>query len=143
MWDPWEEAERLDVEILFIPGLSVGGCYYPARRIVFIDSTRPAVRQRCALAEELGHHVLGHRPNPDPTETARLEYRARKWAAQALLPVELLAAELDGDPMAEAAERLNVTEGILRRRLETLPEDERDELERRSGAPALRRLEEL
>lgn len=121
-WDPWEEAAKIGIDVVESPGFPVGGLYLPDLPVIVIDTAQPHTRQRCALAEELAHHILGHRPHPCPTETARLEHRARTWAARTLMPAGLLKQHLNGDPLADTAEQLEVTERLLRWRLETMHE---------------------
>jgi len=85
------------------------------------DAPRPYVR--CILAEELGHHFTsaGYRiartylRYRDRLEISRTEYRALKWAAQMLIPLDKLVWAFDRGIVEvwELAEYFDVTEDMV------------------------------
>ncbi len=133
-WNPWREAGRhLDVEVIVGP-CPLPGLYFPDESAIVVGSGQSRAMRRSALAEELGHHVLRHRPHPDPLETARLEYRAQRWAASRLISLEQLAeAMAAAASWSEVAEHLDVDEWIARQRARELTPGERRGLRRLVG----------
>lgn len=126
-WSPWAAvADHPDVDVLFVPGLPTRGLYWPDRQTICIRSGLTRTMRRSILAEEYAHHQLGHRPHPDRSETARLELRARRWAARRLISLTELAAALRGaSSWAEVAEALDVDVALLHARTACLSEGER------------------
>lgn len=82
------------------------------------------------LAHELGHHftTAGEVANcrrysyGDALDANRAEYRANRWAAEQLLPLNELRAALDAGVVErwELAERFGVTEDLVELRLSLL-----------------------
>lgn len=109
-----------------VPGLPVRGLYAPDLQAICIRAGQTRRARRSILAEELAHHELAHQPCSDRGETARLECRARRWAACRLISVEQLAAALVGACCwAEVAEQLDVDPDMLHARTACLDEGER------------------
>lgn len=83
-----------------------------------IDSTS---KLNCVLAEELGHYYMDATYSihcKDKIEINRQEYRARKWAYTALIPLEKLKQCITEDfNIYETSEKLDVTPDFL---LETI-----------------------
>lgn len=67
----YDLAERLEVEVRFCEGKSLGGMYARTSNVIFIPADRPAGRQAFTCAHELGHWFFGHGTRID--ETADLE----------------------------------------------------------------------
>ena len=125
-------ADHPEVDVIFIPGLPVRGLYAPSRNAIAIRAGQTRRVRRSVLAEELGHHRLGHRPTPHAAEVARMEVRASRWAARHLITVAGLAAAVRGAASwDEAAETLDVDLLTLKVRLGCLTDQERQELRRR------------
>lgn len=81
------------------------------------DETRA---QHCALAEELGHHFTTAGDclidtGGDPSAVGRAEERAKRWAAEALVPLPAVAEAFSAGcrTRSEVAEFLGVTEVFL------------------------------
>ena len=76
--------------------------------------------QHCALAEELGHHFTSSgdcliHTGSDPASVGRAEERAKRWAAEELVPLaDIVDAFQNGcHNRSEVAEFLGVTEVFL------------------------------
>mgnify|MGYP000737150680 CR=1 FL=1 len=76
--------------------------------------------QHCALAEELGHHFTTAGDclidtGADPASVGRAEERAKRWAADALIPLPAIAQAFMAGcrTRSEVAEYLSVTEVFL------------------------------
>ncbi|WP_028987648.1 ImmA/IrrE family metallo-endopeptidase [Thermicanus aegyptius] len=85
-------------------------------------------RYRCVLAEEIGHHfttpIFATLPKAyfhyrDRLEISRAEYRALKWAANYLIPLDKLCeAQKNGIvDLWDLAEHFDVTEEMMRFRM--------------------------
>ena len=90
------------------------------RGAIALDTRRlgSEAQRRCALAHELGHLATGavYGANARRSEISRAEFRAKEWAARALLPPgELGRAVREGCTEAwELAERFDLTEEMVR-----------------------------
>ncbi len=131
-WSPWAEIGRYpEVAVYHVPA-PAPGLYFPDRGVIVIAAGSTRAQRRSALAEELAHHVLGHRPDLSALEVARQELRARRWAARRLLPLAALERAFGTEPdlgdLAGVAETLGVDEATLRFRLGDLEERERHRL---------------
>lgn len=126
MWDPWDHLEGATVVYgrCAIPGL-----YWPARQAILLQEGLSAALARSVLAEELGHHTLGHSPNVNQAETARMELRARRWAAVRLVTIEDLGQAMrNSDRLEDMAHELDVDPELLEVRIRWLTDTERREL---------------
>lgn len=122
-------AAHPELEVLFVPGLPVRGLYCPQQSAIVIRRGQTRRMRRSVLAEELGHHELGHTPASDRQATARMELRARRWAARQLISLTDLADALcDAGSWAEAAEQLDVDVDLLHARTAALTAGEMDRL---------------
>lgn len=110
------------------------GLYFPDDAAIVVGTGQSRAMRRSAVSEELAHHSLLHRPHPDPTETARLELRARRWAMERLIDIPgLVAAMSASSSWAEVAEHLEVDEAMVRRRVAELDAAQRRRLRRALG----------
>ena len=121
-WNPWAElGERSELTIVFVPGCPARGAYFPDRNLIVIAAGQTRAVRRSVAAEELGHHELGHRRGASPADTARMENRARSWAAERLITIDSLAEAVVGAARwDEVAETLDVDLAVLMGRLEQL-----------------------
>ena len=102
--------------------------------MIVIDRRQPRAIRRSAAAEELAHHDLGHRPHPDPIETARMELRAQRLAAVCLVTVEDLAGAIVGaSSWFEVADALGVDPELLELRVRDMTDEERAGVVRLAG----------
>ena len=93
------------------------GRWYPARRTISLRAGLPARAERCTLAHELGHAVLGHEAGAHLPQwlVEKQERAADRWAAETLISEDAYrGAEhaLGPHPGAIAAE-LGVTVHLL------------------------------
>ncbi|WP_460447411.1 ImmA/IrrE family metallo-endopeptidase [Angustibacter aerolatus] len=133
-WSPWGELARHPDIWVHRCRLQEGrGWWVPSERVILLDAGLDRRTARCVLAHELAHALLGHTWPEGYRESgwlaARLERQADRWAAERLLPVDVLAPVLAErrDPDA-TAQRLDVTPELLRTRLAALTADERQQL---------------
>ncbi len=127
-WDPWTEAGRREVTVAVVP-CPVPGFYYPDRALIAIDAGATSAVQRSAMAHELGHHELSHRADTGPTDIARQELRASRWAAQRLVSIDDLAGAVRGAAgWDDVAAQLEVDRPTLDTRLAGLTRAERRRL---------------
>ncbi|NGO68004.1 ImmA/IrrE family metallo-endopeptidase [Streptomyces boncukensis] len=133
LYDPWHDlASRPELTYgrTSLPG-GAGGLWFPDMRAIAIDSGLGWIGARCALAHELAHVDLQHSQcaghSPGALRFAqRQERQATLLAAKRLLPVTFIAAHFAEDVyLADMAADLNVTEYLLRLRLQTLNDEER------------------
>jgi hypothetical protein len=131
MWDPWEATSDLTVVEGPCP---VPGVYFPDHHAIVLAAGQSASMRRSVLAEELGHHELGHLPVTNPVELARMEFRARRWAAHRLIDFgDLLGAVVGACSIDEAAELLEVDSDLVRLRVSLLSDEELRMLEEVGG----------
>lgn len=120
-WDPWRHLETSGLELMWAWLPHVMAAYVPDHALIILNPEAVSASQRSALAEELGHHELAHFPTPDPTETARMELRARRWAAARLITTEsLIEAAKWTTNLSELADELEVDLDLLVERLTQL-----------------------
>lgn len=74
--NPYEYAETLGIEVVHDPMLRVNGIWVPDHRMVVLRSGMGAIKDRCTLAHELAHVVLGHEDS-SPLH----EWQADRYAA--------------------------------------------------------------
>lgn len=101
--------------------------WFPHRSLILVDSRVRRLVQRCSVAHELGHVMLGHGAScGDEFFDYRAELAADEWAARLLLDdvptliIELATTHNHG----HAANNLNVTLDLLETRLRTMTPDE-------------------
>jgi hypothetical protein len=74
--DPHEYAKTLGVEVIYQPLERTNGLWVPEHRLIVLKEGMTEVKERCTLAHELAHFVLGHTES-----TARNEWQADRYAA--------------------------------------------------------------
>ena len=132
-WDPWDEVGERGVDVYECP-CPAEGLYFPAENVIVVRRGLTGAQRRSVLAEELAHHTLGHRPNRDDVETARMELRARRWASRRLTSLDDLAEAIAAeDNWADIADRLDIDERMLRQRLDDLDDRDRRSLRQKLG----------
>ncbi|MEF2979046.1 ImmA/IrrE family metallo-endopeptidase [Subtercola sp. YIM 133946] len=87
MYDPFEHADRLNIEVVFGRLRTAHGLWIPERRTIILKRGMRALHERSILAHELGHVCLGH-----DDSTPRNEFLADRWAARHLIAPDHLAA---------------------------------------------------
>lgn len=109
MYDPHEHARQLGVHVSWVRGLPERGLWVPDVGTVYLRHGMTRLEERCTLAHELGHAVLGHRES-----TARHELAADKWAAARLVDAEALeASAAASDDPAQWCRDLDITPRML------------------------------
>lgn len=74
--DPYEYAVTLGIEVVHCPITTANGLWVPDHRLVVLKAGMSPVKDRCTLAHELAHAVLGH------TDSTPLhEWQADRYAA--------------------------------------------------------------
>jgi len=133
-------AEQQEIEIEwwdFVPPI-LGVYWAPSDLppVIFLDKSLETQTRllRCVMAEELGHHYTLDRDclcrtyfnYRDRLAVSRAEYRAWKWAAMHLMPLDRMGQAIrDGiTEKWELAEYFEVTEEMVRFRIE-MPDVER------------------
>ena len=125
-WNPWDELRRLAerVDVVFAPA-PIPGLYFPDEATIVIAQGQTRTMRRSVVAEELGHHVLGHRPHIDPIEVGRMELRAKRWAAERLITIEALtSAVIAASSWSEVSESLDVAPEFLLQRVADLSSEQ-------------------
>lgn len=110
-YDPWEHAKALGIPVHVRRLRKSHGLWFPDYgEILLADHLKPWA-QRCVLAHEVGHAVLGHRDDPPENEWA-----ADQFAAHNLISPKLLASVVDkhGSDVAAICKDLGVTSRLLR-----------------------------
>lgn len=77
-------AAELGLTIIEAEGEHLGG-YRPDENTVRLRPGLPRRAARSVLAHEIGHHVLGHLPQPFGPLRKRQERAANEWAARHLI----------------------------------------------------------
>lgn len=120
VWDPWTDIWKFNVDVIEVP-CPTKGLYFPDQPLIVIATGLTRVERRCVLAEELGHHTLGHRASRSLVTTAKRELAAKRWAATRLLTIVDLSKALPGaTSITQVAEALDVNRVMLRQRLNDL-----------------------
>lgn len=74
--DPYEYAETLGINIVWQPLDGVNGLWVPEHRTVVLNLGMEPIKERCTLAHELAHFVLGHEDS-----TPLHEWQADRYAS--------------------------------------------------------------
>lgn len=126
---PWRLLRRLPhvtVEPADLGG-GLSGCYFPDLDVILLDRRLLQVERRCTLAHELAHRHLGHGPCHDRRSMRRQELQAEALAARWLVDLDALVdAQIWGRSVDEIADELWVDVPILRARIRSLSDAERD-----------------
>ncbi|MGL5828860.1 MAG: ImmA/IrrE family metallo-endopeptidase [Angustibacter sp.] len=133
-WSPWQEAAQYPEIMIHRCSLDEGsGWWSPAYQVILLEESLDPITERCVLAHELGHALLGH-SGVDP-ETPhqrffayRIEAAADSWAAERLInSAELVEAmALHRGDLGLVAASLEVTPAVLEQRLQRLPAADRE-----------------
>lgn len=126
---PWRLLRRLPhvtVEPADLGG-ELSGCYFPDLDVILLDRRLLQVERRCTLTHELAHRHLGHGGCHDRRSMRREEQQAEDLAARWLIDLDALVdAQLWGRSPVEIADELWVDVPILRARVRSLTDDERN-----------------
>jgi len=108
-YDPYEHAERLNVDVVYGRLRTCNGLWLPDERTIVLRRSMRTLVERTVLAHELGHVCLGHRD-----DRPKHERMADIWAARHLIDHHHLTdiALFSPDPEQWAVE-LQVTPHIL------------------------------
>jgi Zn-dependent peptidase ImmA (M78 family) len=105
--------------------------WFPSKRVIAIDARIRRLKSRCSLAHELAHIVAEDACGSEGgLYDYRRELQADEWAARlllddlALLARTLVTTTTDG----HAAHELNVTLALYQTRLDTLSDEEREQI---------------
>ncbi len=77
-YNPYEHAERLNIEVIHRPIRTDNGLWLPDHRLIVIRSGLRAVHDRSTLAHEIAHACLGHRDDRPKHERQADWFAARK-----------------------------------------------------------------
>lgn len=131
---PWRDigARLPDVVVSLQDIAPARAAWVAGPRVVFLDKRLSTVEGRCALAHELAHIDLDHKPRGIAYFDRRQEREADRLAARRLIPIDRLADVLmwtrDEGAVAEA---LHVDVDTVNCRLSSLHPAERHHIEAR------------
>ena len=110
MYDPYDHAEALGIEVVHRKIRTANGFWYPEHRVIVIREGMRAVHDRSTLAHELAHAELGHIDS-----TRKSEVNADRVAADNLIDIEECRAVMEWAPDAHRlAAELDVTTRLMR-----------------------------
>jgi Zn-dependent peptidase ImmA (M78 family) len=114
-------CDQLDIVVYVMPCDAFGAAFLQCgdRKFLLANSNLPQGRFRFSIAHELGHVLLKHKPitHIDEKRSEHLERQADIFAAELLLPEELLRADRQKLTEAELANRYKVSRQTLSIRL--------------------------
>jgi len=101
-YDPYKHAEELGITVIHRSIRSANGLWIPDHRLIVIRKGMRVVHDRCVLAHEMSHAVLGHRQDSPKHETQAdnmaacnlLDYREVEAAMRWVSDLHALAAEM-------------------------------------------------
>lgn len=100
--------------------INIDGLYCDG--IAWIKENMTDAKKYCVLAEEIGHHntSVGDILNLNDIDNVKQEFKARKWAYEKILPIELILGTLQSGiyTIWDMAEYLDVDENFLKDALE-------------------------
>ena len=134
MWHPWRAIRNLPVEVVWTE-LPDNLAAETDGRTIWIDRRLTQAQRRSTIEHERQHLLAGHGDECSP----RLEARVEEAAARQLISLHRLAAAIVwSQDERDLADELWVDIDMVRARLSTLRDDERDHIEsviaRREGA---------
>lgn len=109
-YDPFEHAQQLGIRVVYRDLDDCNGLWVADLNAIYLRPGMRAIHERCVLAHEIGHAVLGHRES-----TAKNELQADLYAALRLISFRTLriaARQYDSD--RHIAEECGVTVPILK-----------------------------
>ncbi|MGB4588990.1 MAG: ImmA/IrrE family metallo-endopeptidase [Clostridiaceae bacterium] len=116
-----ELLSEYDDQVLIFEKPQINNGYY-FDGVIAIKNSIQDNEKNCILAEELGHHFTssGDISNLKDTRNVKQEKRARKWAINKLIPIEMFIQAFEKCRLNryEMAEDLNVTEAFLEESIE-------------------------
>lgn len=109
-YEPFRQAEELDIQVLYRPLRASNGMWVPDHRVIFLQPRMRVIHERSILAHELGHAMLGHRD-----DRPKHEVMADRIAADNLIDHDELI-DLAGwtDDLPKICLELQVTMKLLR-----------------------------
>ncbi|WBU37933.1 ImmA/IrrE family metallo-endopeptidase [Homoserinibacter sp. YIM 151385] len=107
-YDPYRHAEVLGLRVE-TARMGHDGLWLPDEGLVLLRPGLLAIQERCILAHEIGHAVLGHRASTPRTEAAADRYAAERLVDRAALLDSMRAT---GDATRWSLE-LGVTRKVL------------------------------
>jgi len=121
------ENENIKVVEEYLPG-EIKGFYFRKNKtqLICLEKRLNHINKRIVFAEELGHHFTSYIDTLELSRTGckitgKVEYIARKWAAEFLIPDEAFKDVIKKSKYLSLyyiSEELNVTEELLKLRLE-------------------------
>lgn len=110
-YDPWEHAESLGLQVFVRRLRNANGRWFPDFNEILLGDHLEPWAQRCVLAHEVGHAILGHRGS-----TPENEWAADRFAALNLISGSDLsiATRNHGADLVALRKELGVTSSLLR-----------------------------
>lgn len=110
MYDPYQHAEDLNIEIIHRPIRTANGLWIPEHNLIVLKQGMRAVWDRSTLAHELGHACLAH-----CDDRPKHEVQADRFAAANMIDSERARELMNWVPDAhKLAAELEVTTRLLR-----------------------------
>lgn len=110
VYDPYEHAEELGIEVRVVPLRTANGYWYPDHNVIALRSGMKARYLRSTLAHEIAHALLGH-----VDQTRKNEVMADRCAAENLIGYDqCLDAMKWANDFHQLALELDVTPRLLR-----------------------------
>lgn len=110
MYDPYEHAEHLGIDVIHRTIKSADGFWYPGHRVIVIRSGMTTAYDKSTLAHEVAHAMLGHTDS-----CPKNERMADRIAAENMINMKMCASALKWVPDAHIlASELGVTIGLVR-----------------------------
>ena len=117
MYDPYDHAESLGIEVIHRKIRTANALWLPDHRVIVIREGMKRVYELSALAHEIGHADLGHEG-----DSPRNEVMADSYAAERMIEPERCYSLMRWTPdMARLALELDVTPRLLRAYLRDHP----------------------
>ncbi len=141
-WSPRQEAAKYPEIMVHRCSLEEGtGWWSPAYQVILLEESLDPISERCVMAHELGHALLGHCGVDEDIPqrrffARRIEAAADAWADSRLVAFADLAQVLGmyAGEISRVAAELEVTPAVLGRRLARLGRTQREILEQQAAA---------
>lgn len=109
-YEPFTHAEQLGIKVVYRELENCNGLWVSELNVIYLSPGMRRIHERCVLAHEIGHAVLGHRDSSPKNELQADIYAAKNLITPRLL---LIASRLyDHDRFI--AEECGVTVPILK-----------------------------